>query len=193
MPNPFAFISYVLLTSFTPGPNNIMAMSNASRVGFRRSLRFNAGVFAGFFFVMALSCLFSATLYRLIPNVKPVMTVIGACYILWLAWVTVTAKPHSADDGKGAGTFTAGMLLQFINPKALLYGVTAASTFLVPYYTSPVVLGGFALFMAGVSFVSTSCWAAFGAAFERLLAEHHRAVGLVMGGLLVYCAVSLFL
>lgn len=54
MPNPFAFLSYVMLTTFTPGPNNIMSMSTASKYGFRKSLRFTSGVFAGF-------CLFMAT------------------------------------------------------------------------------------------------------------------------------------
>ncbi len=193
MPNPFAFLSYVLLTSFTPGPNNIMAMSNASRHGFRRSLPFNAGVFAGFFVITVLACAFSLSLYAVLPGVKPVMTVIGAAYILWLAWKTATARPHDDGDGPGAGTFVSGMLLQFVNPKALLYGLTAASTFLVPYYASPAVLGGFCLFLAGVSFVSTSSWALFGSVFERFLAGNARVIGLVMAALLVYCAVSLFL
>ena len=31
-----AFLSYVILTSITPGPNNIMSMTNAGRYGFRR-------------------------------------------------------------------------------------------------------------------------------------------------------------
>ncbi|MDD4708424.1 MAG: lysine transporter LysE, partial [Firmicutes bacterium] len=35
MPNFTAFISYVLVTTFTPGPNTIMSMSNASRYGFK--------------------------------------------------------------------------------------------------------------------------------------------------------------
>ena len=49
MPNVFAFLSYVVVTTFTPGPNNVMSMSNASRYGFRRSMRFTTGVCAGFF------------------------------------------------------------------------------------------------------------------------------------------------
>jgi cysteine/O-acetylserine efflux protein len=193
MPNPFAFLSYVLLTTFTPGPNNIMSLSNASRLGFRKTLRFTAGVFAGFFFVIALSCAFTLTLFKALPAIKPVMTVVGAAYILWLAYKTVTAKPHEAAGFGASGTFMSGALLQFMNPKGVLYGITAASTFLVPYYTSWLVLAGFCLFMAAVSFVSTSSWAAFGSVFERFLADHHRTVGLVMGALLVYCAVSLFL
>ncbi|WP_312815044.1 hypothetical protein [Sedimentibacter sp.] len=41
MPNLSAFISYAFITSFTPGPNNIMSMTNATKYGFKKSLPFN--------------------------------------------------------------------------------------------------------------------------------------------------------
>lgn len=191
MPNALAFLSYVMVTTFTPGPNNIMAMSNASRYGLRRSMRFTVGVCAGFFLIVGLSIGFTVTLYRVIPSVKPFMTAVGAVYILWLAYKTVTSSPH--DDTKaGQSTFVSGMLLQFLNPKAILYGITAASTFIVPYYHSVPVLMGFAAALALISLVSTSCWALFGSVFQRFMADNHKVVGWVMGALLVYCAASLF-
>lgn len=130
-------------------------------------------------------------LYEAIPAIKPVMTVIGAACILWLAYKTVTTSPH---DSRAAGqsTFVSGMLLQFVNPKAILFGVTSASTFIVPYYHSVPVLAGFAAALALASLASTSLWAVCGSVFERFMAENHKAVGYVMGALLVYCAVSLF-
>lgn len=192
MPNVLAFMSYVAVTTFTPGPNNIMAMSNASRFGLRRGLRFAAGVCAGFFVIVGLAIVFTMALYRTIPAIKPYMTAIGAAYILWLAYKTVTSSPHDA-DAAGQSTFLSGMLLQFVNPKAILYGITVASTFIVPYYRAIPPLVGFAAALAFVSFVSTGCWALFGSVFQRFMADNHRAVGYVMGALLVYCAVSLFL
>jgi threonine/homoserine/homoserine lactone efflux protein len=192
VPNYFAYLSYVMLTTFTPGPNNIMSMSNACRLGFRRSLRFTAGVCAGFFVVMALACTFTVVLFRALPSVKPLMTVIGAAYILWLAYKTATAPLHAAEGAGDTGTFTAGALLQFVNPKGILYGITAAATFLVPYYKSPLTLGGFCLFMAVVSFIATSSWAAFGSLFETFLSRSGKVVSWIMAALLVYCAVSLF-
>jgi cysteine/O-acetylserine efflux protein len=192
MPNVFAFVSYVVVTTFTPGPNNIMSMSNASRNGYRRSMRFTLGVAAGFFLIVGLSIIFSIALYRVVPAIKPVMTVLGAAYILWLAWTTVTSSPH--DDRPAAGnTFVSGMLLQFLNPKAILFGLTVASTFIVPYYRAWWILAAFSAALAVVALVSTNCWALFGSVFQRFTTRHHRAVGLVMGALLVYCAVSLFL
>lgn len=38
------FLSYVFITAFTPGPNNIMSMSNASRLGFKKAFPFNLGI-----------------------------------------------------------------------------------------------------------------------------------------------------
>ena len=192
MPNAFAFLSFVLVTSFTPGPNNIMSMSNASRYGFRRTTPFILGVGAGFFLVVAASIVFSIALYRAIPTIKPVMAVIGAGYILWLAWMTATSSPHDARSATQS-SLLAGMLLQFLNPKAILYGLTVASTFIVPYYHSPTVFVGFSAALALVAVASTGCWALFGSVFQRFMAENHRLVGYVMAALLVYCAVSLFL
>jgi cysteine/O-acetylserine efflux protein len=192
VPDVFAFLSFVVVTSFTPGPNNILAMSNAARYGFRRSVPFTLGVGAGFFAIVGLSIAFTIALYRVIPTIKPVMTVIGAAYILWLAYKTVTSSPHGEAKG-GESSFLSGLLLQFLNPKAILYGITAASTFIVPYYHTVPVLVGFALVLALVSLVSTNCWALFGSVFQRFMSENHRVVNYVMGALLVYCAVSLFM
>jgi threonine/homoserine/homoserine lactone efflux protein len=194
MPNIAAFISYVLVTTFTPGPNNIMAMSNASRYGFKKSIMFNLGAFSGFFIIIALSNIFTVTLYSLIPSIKPVMTYIGAAYILWLAWKIYNSKPHNDTKGqKRTNTYFAGLLLQFVNPKAIIYAVTLVSTFIVPYYKSVPVLAAFSISLAFVGFLSTCSWALLGSAFNKFLVKNDRVVNTVMSLLLAYCAVSLFL
>ena len=194
MPNFAAFLSYIIVTSFTPGPNNIMSMSNAGRYGFRKSIFFNVGIFFGFLIILALSSIFSITLYSLIPSIKPIMTWIGAIYILWLAWKTYKSTPHSNEKGeKQTNTFLAGLLLQFVNPKVILYGITTISTFIAPYYKSLTTLTGFTVFLALVGFTATCCWALFGSLFQRFLVRNDKAVNTIMALLLVYCAVSLFL
>jgi threonine/homoserine/homoserine lactone efflux protein len=194
MPDFSAFITYVLLATFTPGPNNLMAMANATRHGFRKTLRFTAGVTLGFFVLLALCFAFSAALFALVPTLHPVMAGLGAAYMLWLAWKTLRSKPHEdgTEDSRTYG-FWSGAALQFVNPKAILYGVTTASSFVVPYFHGPVVLGAIAVLLALVAFVATSSWALFGAAFQRFFAKQGRVVNVVMALLLVYCAVSLFL
>lgn len=193
MPNFAAFLSYVFITTFTPGPNNIMAMSNAGRYGFKKSIVFNAGVFCGFLIIMVLSSFLSFTLYSLIPAIKPFMTFIGASYILWLAWKTYKSDPHDMDERKATNTFTAGILLQFVNVKVIIYCITIVSTFIAPYYKSVFILSMFSLFLASVSFMSTCSWAAFGAVFQKFLVKNHKTVNVIMALLLVYCALSFYI
>lgn len=42
------FFIYCFITAYTPGANNLLSMSNAARLGFKRSVRFNLGITAGF-------------------------------------------------------------------------------------------------------------------------------------------------
>lgn len=193
MLNITAFLSYVFVTTFTPGPNNIMSMSNASKYGFKRSINFNLGVFAGFVIIIALCSAFSLGLYSYIPAIKPVMTLVGAIYILWLAWKTLKSKPSDAEDLSDYNGFREGLLLQFVNPKVILYSITTVSTFILPYYNSPIILLIFSIFLAFIGFISTCCWALFGALFQKFMVQHDRLVNIVMSSLLVYCAISLFL
>ena len=62
----YAFLTYAVITAATPGPNNIMSMSNAGRLGFRRALPFNLGIWVGFTIVMVLCTLFCTALSGLL-------------------------------------------------------------------------------------------------------------------------------
>ena len=193
--NWLSFISYVIITTFTPGPNNISSMTNASRYGFVKSLFYRVGITVGFFLVMGLCALFSATLLKYIPALKPYMLALGAAYILWLAWKTYSSSSHSSGDGavQSECSFLSGLFLQFVNVKVILYGVTTMSTFVLPHTQSLALLAAASAILALTAFVSTSSWAAFGAVFNRFLKNHERATNIAMALLLVYCAVSLYL
>lgn len=194
MPSIPAFISYVIVTTFTPGPNNIMAMSNASRYGFKKSIPFNAGVFTGFFIIFTICGLFSVTLFNIMPSIQSIMTYVGAAYILWLAWKTYNSKPHSGeDDVKNTNKYIWGLLLQFVNPKGIIYAVTTVSAFIAPYYKSAPVIIGFAIMLSFTAFVSNCCWGLFGTVFQRFFVKNVKTVNAIMSLLLVYSAISLFL
>ena len=193
MPNPLAFLAYILVTAYTPGPNNILSMSNGSMYGFKKSFPFNVGVLCGFFFVMTLCTLFSAALYAVIPKIKMAMLILGAAYMLYLAWKIFKSSMHGQEEGKNKCTFLSGMLLQFVNPKIMVYGITSVSVYILPYYKDIAHLILFGLLLSMVGFSATLCWSAFGTAFSRLLKSHARVLNPVMAVLLVYCAVSLFL
>lgn len=189
----YDFLIYCFITAYTPGANNLLSMSNAIRLGMRRSLRFNFGILAGFAVVMSVCTAFSATLYSALPKVKIIMQIFGAAYMLYLAWkVWKSSSELSSDQGREA-SFLSGMLLQFANPKIYIYAITAMSLYILPVYHSTGALIGFTAILSLIGASGSFVWALFGAAFCRFFSKHTKLVNIIMALLLVYCAVSLFL
>ena len=188
-----SFLTYAVITAVTPGPNNIMSMSNAGRLGFQRSFPFNLGIWAGFSLVMLLCTAFCGALSSLIPRIKTPMLFIGAAYMLWLAWKTFKS-PADIEEVPSRGGFVSGLLLQFINAKIYIYGIVSMEAYILPFYQGNwAALALFALLLAFMGFVFTLCWALFGSAFKLLFSKYARITNTIMALLLVYCAVSLFL
>jgi threonine/homoserine/homoserine lactone efflux protein len=91
------------------------------------------------------------------------------------------------------GSLIAGIALQFINPKLMLFSFTTMSSFILPWYTSIPVLICFVVLLTIIGFASTVCWAVSGSIFSKIFNEHKRILGIILALLLVYCAASLFL
>lgn len=188
-----SFLTYAVITAVTPGPNNIMSMSNGGRLGFWGAMPFNLGIWTGFSVVMVLCTAFCSGLSALIPKIKLPMLLAGAAYMLYLAWGTLQGSGEIQEDHSREG-FRSGLLLQFINPKIYIYCILSMEAYILPvYHEKPLILLAFALLLSSIGFVFTLCWSAFGALFRHLFSRHARAVNAVMALLLVWCAISLFL
>ncbi|ADL08858.1 LysE family transporter [Thermosediminibacter oceani] len=191
MPNLTAFLSYVFVTTFTPGPNNIMAMTNGNQFGFKKALNFILGVTTGFAIIMLLCNYLNLLLFNLMPKVGVFMKLLGSSYIIYLAIKILKSNSDENDSPRDSmSTFLNGMLMQFINPKVILYGITVTSNFIIPYYKSNTTLFLFSIFLAFVGFLSTSCWALFGAVFQKFLSEYRKPFNIAMALLLIYSAIS---
>ena len=189
----YDFLIYCFITAYTPGANNLLSMSNAIRLGFCKSVRFNFGILAGFAIVMSVCTAFSATLYSFLPKVKIVMQILGAAYMLYLAWkVWKSSSELSADGGKEA-SFLSGMVLQFANPIIYIYAITAMSLYILPVYHSGTALIGFTAILSLIGASGSFVWRLFGAAFCKFFSKHTKLVNAVMALLIVYCAIALFL
>ena len=186
-------VSFVMVTTFTPGPNNISSASMGVLYGYRDTVKYLAGITVGFFFIMLLCAYVSSTLLNLIPSVEPVLRIIGAAYILWLAIGTARASYAFKDAGQPPMGFKKGFFLQTFNPKVAVYGLTLYSTFLSPAADNLIKLTVFAMLFALTAFCSTSTWALCGAAIRTHL--HQPKVRLLVNAvlilLLIYTAIDL--
>ena len=183
-----------ILTVWSPGPNNILLLSNASKYGVRGNLRFMIGIWSGSLTLMCLSGLFCSTLGSIIPGIQPVMKYLGAAYILYLAFTVLKRKPVQADDGTGkAPSFASGFLLQFINVKVILYGISALSSYVLPYESGIPSLIFFAFFLTFFGATGNLVWAIIGSIFQKWYNRYYRVFNIVIALLLLRCSVKLIL
>jgi threonine/homoserine/homoserine lactone efflux protein len=188
--NFLAFAMYVVVTTFTPGPNNLMAMSNGLHTGFRRTIKFLGDVFAGFFVVMLICAFANFAFMLMLPSIHSWLNWFGAAYMLYLAIHVMRSKPHLDEENEGLNTLSAGFSMQLINPKVILYGITVFSNFIIPVYRSIPSLVFFALILAVIGLLASSSWAYFGVIFRRFFAKYDRFINLAMGLLLIYTAIA---
>jgi cysteine/O-acetylserine efflux protein len=190
MVNIQAFLIYLIVTTFTPGPNNILSMANAMRYGYRRVHGFLAGVFVGFFLVLLLSAFADLLLVNFIPKAEIWLKVLGAAYMIFLAIHIMLTKPAREESGgKGMNTFLVGFSQQFLNLKGILYGITIYATFIIPSYRQPLILALFALLLALAGYLSVNLWALTGSWLQNMAWRYQRWINIGMGILLVYSAV----
>ncbi len=188
-----SFLTYAVITAATPGPNNIISLSNGGRIGFQKALPFNFGMWAGFSVVILLCTLFMSLLNDLILVLKTPMMFAGAGYMLHLGWKILRSRDSIEENHSHTG-FWQGFALQFINPKGYIYCLVSMEAFILPHYHGkPLILIAFALLLAFIGFAFTICWSAFGSVFKLLFSKYSRITNPIMALLLVYCALSLFL
>jgi cysteine/O-acetylserine efflux protein len=186
-------LSYILISSFTPGPSNISSASVAVLHGYKNTLKYQAGLAAGVFLLMLLSGLLSTTLLRIFPTFEPIMRYAGAAYILYLAFGILKASyTFTEKDARPVG-FVHGFLLQILNPKLFVYAFTLFSAFLATITGNRSILLVVVTLLAMVSFCATSTWALFGTAIKTHL--HHprlkTVINILLSLSLVYTAISL--
>ncbi len=189
----FPFLLFIIITSFTPGPNNFMAMVFAKQYGVSKTLPFCLGVGIGFFMIIGLSSFFNTVMLNILPAIKYPLTIFGVGYMLYLAYKILTSKEQKAhsNEKEKRNLFLAGAVVQFINPKGILFGITVVATYILPYYSSYLSYLLFALLLALVGGISTFSWALCGSVFQKILRQYQQPFNIIMALLLMYSAFSI--
>jgi len=191
--NIFSLVSYVLISTFTPGPSNLSSTSLGVLHGYKKTLKYQAGLAAGVFGVMLLSGWISATLLSIFPALEPALRYAGAAYILYLAFGMLKASYIFAEQDANQLGFGHGLALQILNPKLIVYAFTLFAAFLAPITGNAALLALAAVLLAAISFAATSVWALFGTAIKTYLHNSRlkAAANIILALLLVYTAIEL--
>ena len=179
-----------MINAFTPGPGNILALNTVTNYGWKKGKPLFFGIFAGYYAVQILCALFIYGVSAFLPGVMDILKYVGAAYILYLAVHIALSRP-SGEQGEKSASFTKGFLLQFVNVKIYMFGITALTGFIVDYDSSLAALLFFEILIATIGTVATCTWIAGGLLIQKFYLKHYRAVNIVLALTLLECVYSM--
>lgn len=187
------FIIFIMVSVFTPGPNNIFSSASSLKVGFRKTLPFMCGVLVGTFIVFLITGMLNAYLYENLKIITKVIGIFGGFFILYLGIrMLLTSSQKDKLMIQNDHYFIMAILLTLINPKALIFGLTVAVYYLnLGYSSSGIVL--LSIILALLCFVSVILWGLFGRIFRKFLSTYQVAFNVVMAVLLGYSGVLIII
>ena len=180
------FLIYCVINALTPGPGNILALNIVTNYGYKKGKTLFFGIFAGYYVVQILCAIFVYGVNSLLPNVMEVMKYIGAAYILWLAVHIVFSKKTSENTEQSA-SFLKGFMLQFVNVKIYMFGVTALTGYVVGYMSSFPALLFFELVIATIGTIATCTWIGLGVLIQKFYLRHFRVINIILALTLLEC------
>lgn len=171
MVDPLPFATFAVVMSITPGPNNLLLTASGATFGFRRTLPHMAGICLGCFLQLIAVCAGLGALFSLWPAAQTVLKWAGAAYLLYLGWRMLGSTVGNADGKARPFTSFEAALFQFLNPKAWIMTLTAASVFMPRQLT---VLAANAYMVGMMGLIMVPCiviWVLFGTSLRAWLAR----------------------
>lgn len=197
-----AFSAIALGMVLTPGPNMIYLISRSITQGRTAGLVSLAGVALGFVFYMLCAAFGLTGLLLAVPYAYDTIRLVGAIYLLWLAWQAVRPGSRSPFQIRNLPVdsprklFLMGFLTNLLNPKIAVMYLSLLPQFIEPgkgdILSQAIVLGSAQII---ISVIVNAIIAMSAASISVLLTEHPAfahiqrwLMGTVLAGLAVRMA-----
>lgn len=169
-----ALTAFAIATSATPGPNTLMVSAAAARSGLVAVLPHMLGITLGFPAMLVAIAAGLGWPFQEFPWLHRALQVVGALWLLHLAWKIAQAPPPDGARAAPPLGFWGAAAFQWVNPKAWMIALAAVPAFTRPELPLlPQALGMAAVF-ALVALPCLMLWAGVGLGARRLLATPAR-------------------
>jgi threonine/homoserine/homoserine lactone efflux protein len=151
------FFTTSILLALSPGPDNLIVMTQAAQQGRKAGLLVTLGLCTGLLFHTAAVTFGLAALFKASALAFTVLKCTGAGYLLYLAWLsfragTETGSSAVADRLNSAALYRRGIIMNITNPKVSIFFLAFLPQFADPTKGSlPVQL----LLLGGIFIVAT--------------------------------------
>ena len=163
------FIPACFALNLSPGPNNLLAMTNAKRFGLKTACVAGFGRLAAFAIMIALTATGLASILYASEQIFLIIKILGACYLFWLAYKLWYLPPsEEVSCASSEATIIELARQEFFlaagNPKAILI-----FTAFLPQFINPtqqigfqfIVLGALFLLLEWVAIASYACFGVY--------------------------------
>ena len=197
-----ALLIYMLVSSITPGPNNLTMLFLGARFGFKGTLKFMTGSMLTFLVKGAVCGLLNLALADIMPRAVVYLKWVGAAYMIYLgismALSGFRAEKEKAAEASGTSnslaptesTYRAGIFLQLLNMKSWIAAISIFAVYVIPIDKSvgAILAADFVDFLFLTA--SSSVWGLFGSAIRSFVDKYRKPFGIVCGLSLIYCAIT---
>lgn len=127
------FLLFAFVASITPGPTNILVLTNSSRYGLLRTLPIVLGACTGAALLVLMVGTGLGDVLARHQQVQTMMSWIGIAWLTWLAWQIFSAPAEAIDPTQRRSGPTLGLWgaasLQLVNPKTWMMALAVVSVF----------------------------------------------------------------
>ncbi|MFD2444649.1 LysE family translocator [Bacillus sp. CGMCC 1.16607] len=187
-----SLLFYSFIVTFTPGPTNIVILYTVHNFGPKKAMEYTYGATIAFGLLLGVSALLNTVLLTVIPKILIGMQIIGSIYMLYLAYQIYKMDTSEPAENK-TGTFISGFLMQFLNPKVVLFTLTVIPSFVLPYFTEISAVAISVIVITIIGFLAFITWVLFGAIFKQFLQKHKKVVNVIMALCLVYAVFMIWM
>ena len=188
-----SLITFLLVTTLSPGPNNLSCASMGISHGYKRSLNYLFGIGIGLAILMVICGWISNLMRVYFSHFESALRVIGAVYIFWLAYKALQVNYGSKEEKKVLLGFKEGFILQYLNPKVILFGMTIYASYLLPATGDSLLLFASAVMLGLRAYLVNTIWVLFGAGIRQFLNRPYMGMifNITIALMLVYNAADL--
>jgi threonine/homoserine/homoserine lactone efflux protein len=189
-----ALVAFSIVSSGSPGPNNVLLWASGAAFGFRRTVPHVIGTALGIGALALVAAAGLAAILSAVPTLAVVMKIAASAYLLYLAWQVAGAHALERREIARPMSVIQAAAFQTINPKGWFFALGAIAAFRpadVPVISGSLLVAGT---MATIVIPTAALWAAAGGWIGRLLEgeRSRRVVSLGLAALLAASVVSIW-
>ena len=163
------FLLFAFVASITPGPTNILVLTNSQHFGVKNTVPAILGGCIAASAIVLVSGAGAGEVLRQYPLIRQIMSWTGVLWLSWISWQLFRAPAvRLAAENRIRFTARAAALLQIVNPKTWMMALAVVSLFAPAGEGALRDIALMALWFLLISVACLLCWAWLGQAVNKV-------------------------